>query len=121
MNKKGFTLVELIAIILILLLIALVSFPSIKNMMRTEEEKKYENMIENLCLAGESYIYSNIDIYKQNIIPNNKIEIFIEDLMNYGNVEKKLINPKTNKSVKKDILIYLVLDDKSLSCEYKEV
>jgi hypothetical protein len=34
-------------------------------------------------------------------------------------VDKNLINPKTNETVKDDTLIYTVLSDYSLDCEYK--
>jgi len=120
MNNKGFTLIELTAIILVLATIFLISFPKFMNMAISDEEKKYENMIDNLCLAGESYIYNNIDEFKQYFTVDNKIEIIIEELIVYGNVDNNLNNPKTEKSVKNDILTYTVMSDNSLSCEYIE-
>ena len=120
MNNKGFTLIELVAIVLVIAAIFLVSFPSLLNLSKKDEEKKYDSMVESLCLAGDTYIKNNSEDFKNMIIPNNKIEIEINELMIYGIVKHETKNPKTNKSVEKDKLIYIVQNDKSLNCEYKE-
>lgn len=119
MNTKGFTLVELIAIIVVLTAIFLISFPSLLNSVKDNKEKQYENMINDLCLAGKSYIYSNMDIYPIDKV-GEKITVSINQLINYGNVDKTLKNPKTNNLVRNDVLIYSVLNDYSLDCQYKE-
>lgn len=120
MNNKGFTLIELVAIVLVLAAIFLVSFPSLLNLSKKDEEKKYNSMVESLCLAGKTYIYNNESDFKSMIIPNNKIEIVISELIINEMVKNNTTNPKTNKSVENDKLIYTVLSDKSLNCEYKE-
>lgn len=120
MNKKGFTLVELIAIILILAAILLVSFPSLLNMAKTDKDKEYEKVIEDLCLAGKSYIYANMNNFNGLSVVGSEFSIKIEELITYGNVDGSLTNPKTKDSIKDDELIYTVLDDYSLNCEYKD-
>ena len=120
MNNKGFTLVELVAIVLVIAAIFLVSFPSLLNISKQDEEKKYKSLVDNLCLAGETYIYNNEETFKEFIVINNKIEVEINELIIDGIVKKSTINPITNKTVENDKLIYTVLADKSLSCEYKE-
>lgn len=120
MNTKGFTLIELIAIILILAAIFLVSFPNFINTASMDEEKKYEDMIENLCLAGKSYIYANMENFTELSTIGSTIEISIEELIVYGNVDSDLTNPKTEKNVKDGVLIYTVLSDNSLDCKYIE-
>lgn len=120
MNSKGFTLIELIAIVVILALIFFISFPQILNITKADEEKKYSNMVENLCLAGESYISANIENFNGLTTVGNKIELTIQELINYGNVDKNMKNPKTNNSIKNDTLLYSVLSDYSLDCQYVE-
>lgn len=120
MNNKGFTLIELVAIVLVIAAIFLVSFPNLLNLLKKDEEKKYDSMVESLCLAGKTYIYNNEVDFKSMIIPNNKIEIKISELIANEMVKKNTTNPKTNKSVENDKLIYIVQSDKSLNCEYKE-
>ncbi|MBR6690430.1 MAG: type II secretion system protein [Bacilli bacterium] len=118
MNNKGFTLIELTAIIVVLAAIFLVCFPNLLNISREDEEKKYDNMVDNLCLAGESYIYSNIDSFPELSTPNSLIKLNISTLIEYGNVKKNTTNPNTNKIVDNNFLEYTVLSDNSLSCEY---
>jgi len=120
MNNKGFTLIELVAIVLVIAAIFLVSFPSLLNLSKKDEEKKYDSMVETLCLAGETYIYNNESDFKNLMVVDNKIEIVISELVINEMVKKDTTNPKTNKSVENDKLIYTVLSDKSLNCEYKE-
>ena len=120
MNKKGFTLVELIAIIVILATIFLVSFPVLLNTAKSDENKKYNDMVENLCLAGKSYIYANMDQFQGLSTVNGQIDISIQELIDYGNIKKGIINPKTDRSIENNILTYTVLNDYSLECKYTE-
>ena len=120
MNNKGFTLVEVIAIIVVLSAIFLVSFPVLNNVTRSDEEKLYTNMVDDLCSAGKTYLYSNMHLFPTLKEPNTTIELNIEDLIVYGNVDSDLKNPKTNLKVEKDKLKYNVLNDLSLECTYIE-
>lgn len=120
MNTKGFTLVELVGIILILSLIFLVSFPVIKNMTKQENDNKYNNMVNTLCSAGRTYMYSNMDSFKELSVVNSVIELDVSELILYGSIEKKLVNPKTNLSVEGGTLKYTVLEDQTLECEFIE-
>lgn len=120
MNNRGFTLVEVIAIIVILIAIFLVSFPTIKNMVNVDEEKKYDNMVTDLCAAGKTYMYSNMDKFPTLSTIGSVIEININTLIKYGNVSKTLVNPKSELGVKNDKLQYTVLGDFTLECKYIE-
>lgn len=118
-NEKGFTLVELIAIILVLSAIFLVSFPSILNSAKKGKEEEYNNMVKNLCLAGETYIYSNIENYDQLKTVGSTINIAVNELIEYGNVDASLTNPKTGTLVENSTLVYTVSSDLTLVCEYE--
>lgn len=118
MNDRGFTLVEVVAVMVILVGIFLISFPIFENMSKDSEDKKYTGMVSDLCTAGKTYMYSNMDEFPELSIVNGIIEVKISDLISYGNVDKNLINSKTNASVKYDTLKYTVLEDYSLNCEY---
>ena len=120
MNRKGFTLVELVAIIVILAAIFLVSFPTLKNMATRDDKKKYDILVEDLCTAGKTYMYSNMDSFPNLSTVGEIINLKVSDLIEYGNVDKRLINPKTKLSIKHDKIKYTVLEDFSLDCEYIE-
>ena len=75
-------------------------------------------MVKNLCLSGESYIYLKKEYYEEYLNIGNTIEINIEELMAYGSVDKNLKDIKTGKSISDSKLMYTVLEDYSLTCEY---
>ena len=118
MNSKGFTLIELISIIMILVAIFFISFPSLMNISKSEESKKFNSMVKDLCIAGESYIYANNEDFEESLIVGNTITIEVDELIEYGSVSSTLQNPKTNTSISGDLLQYTVLSDNSLDCNY---
>ena len=92
MNRRGFTLVELVAIIAILAAIFLVSFPTLKNLARKDDKKRYDIIVEDLCTAGKTYMYANMDLFPGLSIVGSVIDLNVSELIEYGNVDKKLIN-----------------------------
>ena len=61
MNRKGFTLIELIAVIVILGIILVVSAPSISNVYKESKLKSEEIFVERLSQSIDSYIKLNSD------------------------------------------------------------
>ena len=120
MNIKGFTLIELVAIIVVLSAIFLVSFPSFLNLAKTEDQKKYDNFVDDLCRAGKEYIYANIEEYNDNYDSKQSIDINILDLIKYGNIDKNKKNPKTNNFISEDTLTFSFSDSDDLECSYKD-
>ena len=120
MNTKGFTLIELTAIIVVFAAIFLVTFPNLINSARNNKEKEYNSMVDNLCLAGKSYIYSHLDEFPQISTVNSVIEVDVSMLITNEYIESNVKNPKTGKTVSNNQLNYKVLSDHSLECEYIE-
>lgn len=118
--NKGFTLIEVVAIIVVFVGIFLISFPTLTNMAKNDNERMYTNMVNNLCTAGKTYMYSNLDDFENLSTVGSVIELQVTELILYGNVDKDLVNPKTELSVENSTLKYTVLEDLSLNCEYIE-
>lgn len=78
-NKKGFTLIELIASIALILVLYLVVFPGATNMIQRSNKKHCETLIDELLTNAELYALDN------NIKTNDKIHF--DDLYNGGYVE----------------------------------
>lgn len=107
MNKKGFTLVELIAIILVLSIILTVIFISLTNSIENTKESEYKNFIFNLEMAAETYvnlpgIYKVID---EKIKNGETVIISISDLIGAGIIDEVPINPKTEQEFRNYIVI----------------
>lgn len=110
LNKKGFTLVELIATIVVLALVVSISAYAITNIINSAKEKNYELLIKNIKDASETYYqeckYSDITCndtvtlqylvdygyLKGNGTEDNEIDNKIDNKM-------KIVNPKNNKDI----------------------
>ena len=102
LNKKGFTLVELIATIVVLALVVSISAYAITNIINSAKEKNYELLIKNIKDASETYYqeckYSN----NSGITCNDNVTL--QELVNYGYLKgngteddkMKIVNPKNN-------------------------
>ena len=120
-NKKGFTLVEILAVIIILAVIALLVSPMIIGNINDSREKLYDTQIDNIKSAARNLM---IDLE----INNDETLIFtLEELKRAGYLEEDLQNPKTNKpfnncltivvSKKNDLYNYEIVDSESDGCE----
>ena len=116
--NRGFTIIELVATVLVLALIFLVSFPILSNLSENSEQKKYDEMVDSLCLAGKTYININQGNYHGLTTIGTIITINISDLIEYGIVDADLVNPQDNSSVSTDSLTFTVQSDYSLNCVY---
>ncbi len=91
MNKRGFTLIELIATIVILALIFAIAVPSINNVVKTIRESQRRNMISNIEVAAAKYAFDT-----------GETIIFANDLVEAGYLDSDeedgtINDPVTNK------------------------
>ena len=106
--KKGFTLVELLAIIVILGIIGLIGVSVYNNVQKEASNKLYEEQLNEIENRIRSYVLENegktlnidgnnikLDIYKE----NTTINIPISFLITEGVLEKYPINPKCGKKI----------------------
>ena len=60
MNRKGFTLIELMGVITILAILAIIIVPLVDKNVKESKENIYAIQIENIRMAGEDYYVDNI-------------------------------------------------------------
>lgn len=113
MNKKGFTLVELLAIIVVIAIVAVLVSPSVIRLFNKSKEKSYDILINNIKTAGENYYQEceNGDLTNSSkygslacSISNNNINVTLKSLVELGILKasgnnKIVINPKNNKDI----------------------
>lgn len=88
MNKKGFTLVELLGVIVILGIIALISIPPILNQMASSEQSIDEATLRVVYSAGSLYLDERQNNFVRN--PGNVFCVQIEDLVADGKLDPAL-------------------------------
>ena len=117
LKNSGFTLVELVAIIVVLAAIFLVAFPILLGTNKKAEDREYKVLVDTLCAAGESYIYTSGNNY--NISSGSRNTITISELIEYGVVEPDIKNPKTDEVINEDRLVFTTKSDLSLECSFE--
>ena len=85
-NKKGFTLIEILAAVTILGVLSVVAVISVNNIIQKSKQKHYTTAEENFELAGQSYVQQNRSALPKVI--GQKKKIFLKTL-----VEKNYIEP----------------------------
>ena len=97
MNKKGFTLAELLGVIVILGLICLVAFPPILDSINKSKNNISESTLNIIYSASDIYVSNHPSSFK--LIENNKYCIQIQDLIDEGNLSGDLKDPNTNQKI----------------------
>ena len=92
--KKGFTLVELLAVIALLALLALITVPVVDNMLDKQKERIYEQNIETIKDALKNWSNENIPFLPEN---GEELDITLADLKDEGLIDRNFKNPETKK------------------------
>ncbi len=123
MNKKGFTLVELIAVIGLLTIIALVGAPLLLNQIASARKSRWNNFKNDMCLAAEAYVnHENINSNSFKNV-NDTISISVLNLISGGYVKNNLKYPKVNKNSDinvntNDSVRLTINENMTYTCEY---
>lgn len=67
MNRKGFTLVELLAVIVVLAILAVVATPNIINLLNHSKKNTTEIVLNNLRDAATGYVKEQVSLKKINL------------------------------------------------------
>jgi len=95
MNKKGFTLIELMAVVTILVILSLIIVPIVDKNVKRSKEDMYKIQIENIRLAGEGYFSDNVS---SRPATSSFCSVSIDTLVSQGYISGDVVNPKTGES-----------------------
>ena len=130
MNRKGFTLIEVILAIAIMSILALILVPNIFVLIDENKERTYNNLIKNIESSAKIYVSENK--YGMGFDCSNydesTIEVSIKEMINKGALTLdstgKIINPKTDKEMNLEeskVLITYSCDNKTFTYVVNEV
>lgn len=124
MNRKGFTLIELILVIVILSMILLVLMPNVITIVNKNKTNSCHSLEENIISSAKTYVANNK--YELGFSCNEEKSITIEDLIDSGDLKAdgEIINPFTD-TVIEETIVKVTYDctskafsyDFSLNCE----
>ena len=95
MKKKGFTLVELLAVIVILSLILVIAVPSVNKYIKQSKEKAYNTQISTIIEAAQAYASAN-----SGLLPRKEefvVKITLGQLKSSGLIKEEVKNPNDDK------------------------
>lgn len=92
LNRKGFTLVELLVVLVILVVIMSIAIPSVTSSIERSKQKQYDSKVQLLESAAEIYI----DKHKNSVDHNCIIKI--EDLVCDGLITQEQAKNPFNES-----------------------
>lgn len=114
--KRGFTLVELLAVITLLGLLSLIVVPVVEKLIKDSEEQLYQTQINNIELGAKSWASKNVF----NLPESGYIDKTICELERDGFLEMDIKNPKTDERFYKDSYVRITKTDYGFEYEYIE-
>ena len=101
LNRKGFTLIEVIVVIVIIVLLSLILIPNVMLFVSKNNKDMCYKLKDNIESAAKMYVNENKYELGLNC-EGNPIEIGLSTLIDTGKISSPVINPVTNKPVSND-------------------
>lgn len=120
-NKKGFTIVELLAVIVVLSVVISIAVPVINSSIRKSKEKAYSTKLEIISKQAKQYAQEEEDfLYESSKKYNGYVcnIVSVSDLVSAGYVDANdkdifdgshdVVNPKTGESMMNEkVMVYI--------------
>ena len=114
MNKKGFTIVELLVTVALLAIISIISVISITSFINKNKENNYEILKNTILEASKEYVTDN---RYGNIEPS----ITAQYLLDNHYITSGLTDPKTGKNIDlNSVVITITYQNKNYTYEIKQ-
>ena len=116
--RKGFTLVEVLAVIVILGLLVVIISPVVNNLLGDSEDALYQEQVDVIVKASKKYAVEHSELLPEG---NDSTAIYINDLINNGVIDKdKVIDPKTKEEMNGCVVISYNNDFNQYEYNYRD-
>lgn len=124
MNRKGFTLVELIVVIGLIAILAIIIGTNMVGLQGKQKEKNYNSFKERLESATCLYMdkTNNMDLKNKCRANNNSNAclVTVDDLIKMSLIDEDIVDPRTNEEAEKDLVIKVSWENAKQICELQE-
>lgn len=90
--KKGFTMIEIMAVFTIAAIILIIAIPQMTSLLKKSKENQMESFENTLFLAAEAYIAG-----EKITVEEEGYNVNIKDMLSKGYLDSTIVYPKTNK------------------------
>ena len=113
MNKKGFTLIEVIMVIAIIAILSLILIPNVMVLIDKNKERSCEKMIDNIESAAKMYVNQNKYELGFDCVDNKTKEITLKTLVDAGYLGGELVNPINKEEISLESKVLVTYDCRS--------
>lgn len=111
MNKKGYTLIELIAVVVIIAMVAIIIVVNFDKILGKSDDKKVSAFESDLEKAACVYVdLKENNVFKSSCYPNT-CTVTVASLISSGLVKDDTIDPVTNNTVSKTLTVSVTWDN----------
>lgn len=97
--KKGFTLVELLAVIVILGVLAVIVIPPVIKNIDLTRKASYNQVISNIEQTTQLYIRDNRDYIAGITTVGNVVYLTLQDLVDSGDLDAPITDPRSERQI----------------------
>ena len=116
--RKGFTLVEVLAVIVILGLLVVIISPVVNNLLGDSEDALYDKQVDSVINGAKKYVVEHSELLPEG---NDYTAVYISDLIDNGIIDNdKVINPKTKEEMNGCVVINYNNDFNQYEYNYSE-
>ena len=119
MNRKGFTLIEVIMVIAIIAILSIILIPNVMVLINENKKRSCEKMIDNIESAAKMYVNQNKYELGFDCVDNKTKGITLETLVNAGYLGGELVNPINKEKISLESEISITYNCKLKGFEYK--
>jgi type IV pilus assembly protein PilA len=98
-NKKGFTLIEILAVIVIIGIVIVIVVPTVSNIVSSSKDDSYKRTVNNIEDAAQLYITRNPSVLSSLKDPTDYAEISLQQLVNDNLLESTIKDQRTNTNI----------------------
>lgn len=111
MNKRGFTLVELMGVLVILGVLLIFTVPTVTKTLKNSEKNEKAEYDNTVCLAVKSYVEIKREVYP--------FTISLGELRDEGYLSTSLKNPETDSLDADSVRVKISMSSGKAVCTYQ--